>query len=136
MNEIKATIARIIFGKNDEVTFILCITGLLISIGFLFGDANNNNYISINSLAPFFIWSILFLVYGILKGLSIFKKLPFIIGAIGCALGLWLWSYIFLSFVLFDPVPLTVTEILLAVPVLAEIWVLAALLSDKGDLWT
>lgn len=136
LDNVKATIAVTVFEKTNEITLLLCVTGILMSIGFLFGDYSNNNYVAINTLASSWVWSILFLIYGGTKGLSKFHTVPYILGVANSVFGLWLWSYIFLSFVLFDPVPMAATELLLVIPIVAEVWALTSLIYHNGGTWT
>lgn len=133
--EIKRKLAEILFSKSTDIIFVQAVTGLLMALGFAIGDSTNNNYQAINALAPLWGWSLVFLVYGLNKLISLFKPVNFYLNACSSASGLWGWAYVVLSFTLFDTVPVTATEILLVVPLLAEIWALASIIYQKGTLW-
>ena len=133
MKNLKALIASAIFDKSNEVVVILSVAGFFMALGFFLGDSSNSNYLAINSLASYHVWGLVFLFYSISKGLTTLYRIPRFICVGICTLGLWLWSYIFLSFVLFDPIPMTSTEILLLIPLLAEIIVLASTMRLRSE---
>ncbi len=133
--EIKQKLAEVLFSKANDIIFVQAVTGLLMALGFAIGDSTNNNYQAINALAPLWAWSFVFLIYGSVKLVSLFRPVNFYLNACSSASGLWSWAYVVLSFTLFDSVPVTSTEVLLVVPLLAEIWALASIIYQKGTLW-
>lgn len=103
------------------LTLLLGLTAILLSIGFLFGDpVNNSNYKIMLELFPHKIWAVIFCTYGVLKLFQILDKLPHIFRILTSVAGTWIWLYVFLSFVVFDVIPINPAELLIILPLACE----------------
>ena len=130
----KFKFAYLVSVKKAEAILILCVTAMLMSIGFFFGDGNNPNYDMIYAFAHKYVWGSLFAIYAGIKFLSYWGHVSYFIRMMNGVIGLWAWNYIFLSFAMFDSSPLAPTELLLAVPILAEAWILLSYTSNRNKL--
>lgn len=121
MNTIKKTIVA----EPLTLKLFLGITSVVLALGFFFGSATNSNYSAIQGLMHFQAWAMFFLVYSSSKIFQVLYKTKCWLRAFTSLVGMWAWSYIFLSFVIFDTTPMAPTEMMLLIPVLAEVWSLA-----------
>ena len=124
-----------------DTNILLAIISLLTGLGFIFGSLNNNsNYIAIQALAPAYIWAIAFIIHGIHKTLEEFYSVPIFSRVINSLVGMWLWNYIVLSFIVFDSSLSLPFEYTLITPIIIEVWYLTSLAylveMQKGDLCT
>ena len=110
------------FVQAHTMTLLLGICGLMLGIGFLVGDAANPNYATIISFASPNTWALGFFVYSIIKLYQTINRVPHVLKIANAVQGIWAWSFIFLSFVIFDPTPIAPTEIMLLVPLVSEVW--------------
>lgn len=94
----------------------------LLAFGFFFFPSTTDNYRFM--LEVFFVhtWGIFFAVYGVSSLYSTYWRIPYWFANFKSAVGLWLWAYILLSFVVFDPAPAGASELLLALPIISE-WI-------------
>lgn len=104
---------------------VLGICALLLATGLYFGDTSSSNYEILLELFSHETWAAIFALYGTAKIIQGSHRLPSGIDIVICAIGIWLWNYIFLSFVVFDFKNFTAIEILLLLPVACEVWELA-----------
>lgn len=120
----KIRIYRAIMGEHSRLNLALGLTALLLAAGFWFSSPilTNTNYTLILQLADFDTWGTWFYIYGMLKLWAATYRSPPISKFIVSILGLWLWTYISLSFVVFDPNPLVPTETMLFITVIMELW--------------
>ena len=126
--EIKNRVATLCFRYSYELAFAVAAAAGLLSLGFFFGSTNNN-YTALTDLMSFTAWAILFGLYSIIKFYRLFfVQIQNYIDIYVCAVGIWAWNYIFLSFTLFDKVPTAPTELLLFIPVMAEGWALTSMI--------
>ena len=112
--------------RKMQTNFLLSVASLLLSLGFLFGSANAN-YDLLYAITNAASWSAIFFSYGVIKLASCFDDINRWIREANGMLGVWAWTCIFLSFTVFDTSPVAPTEFLLAVPVIAELWVMLSI---------
>lgn len=122
---ITSRLAYVLFSETHTLALILGILGVLLGIGFLTGDTTNHNFNSIISFGPYWFWAGGFLFYGIVKLCQPIISLPIWLNIFNTASGIWAWSFISLSFILFDKTPTAPTEYMLIVPLLMEVILLA-----------
>ena len=121
--ELKFRVTWILSEQSRESNIILMLIGVLLSVGFIFGDVGNNaNYTLINAFADTTTWSYLFGVYAVTKLFGIIWNIPRLFTTSASVFGVWAFNYIFLSFVIFDGTQIAPTELLLLVPTLLEFW--------------
>lgn len=122
---ITSRLAYILFSETHTISLILGILGLILGIGFLFGDTTGHNFKSIVSFGTHWFWASGFIFYGIVKLCHPIFSLPVWLSIFNTATGIWAWSYIILSFIIFDKTPTAPTEYMLVVPLLLEVVLLA-----------
>jgi hypothetical protein len=96
---------------------------VVLGFGFLFAEVTTPNYIAF--LSPAWMWGILFLAYGLCHVAGAMYRLKTWVSYLCGGFGMWLWNYLFLSFVVFDKTPIQATEMMLALPIVCEVWLLA-----------
>lgn len=126
-------LARVLLSEASSIMLLLSLCGILLGLGFIFGDPSNANYKAINSAGHVLVWGIGFLVYGVVKGIQTLYRIPVALKLVTSALGLWAWNYVFLSFTVLDSSPMAPTEVLLAVPIVCEMWGLAVSMFTLGQ---
>ncbi len=124
-------LAYLLSMKKVESTLVLAVTAFVLSFGFMFGTGNNANYALIYQFAHQYFWSALFFMYGSVKALSIWTRVDYKVNTLNSIVGLWAWLYLFLSFTVFDTTPVAPTEAMLAIPVLAEAWLMLSYQHNK-----
>lgn len=127
---ITSRLAQILFSETNAISVILGILGLLLGIGFIIGDTSNSNFQSIVKFGTSWFWATGFLFYGIIKVCQPIIALPHWLSVFNALTGLWGWSYILLSFIIFDKTPTAPTEYMLLVPLLCELVMLASHIFD------
>jgi hypothetical protein len=118
-------VSRVLLSESSSVTLLLGIAGILLGLGFLLGDPANPNYQAITAFGSAEVWSIAFIFYGIVKLAQTLGRCNIWLKLLMSLSGLWAWNYVFLSFTIFDLTPVAPTEILLALPIVCEVWGLA-----------
>jgi len=113
--------------QKAETNTLLGLTSLLMALGFLIGNGNNSNYDLIYAVLPAASWSLVFCSYASIKLASCLTEVNKLIRYVNSSIGIWAWMCIFLSFTLFDQAPIAPTEVLLLMPVLAEMWVMTSI---------
>lgn len=98
---------------------------MLLAVGFFVSESTNTNYEFLNSHASKMMWSMLFAAHGILLLYLALFEMPQIVKRFVSAVGLFLWTYVFLSFTFYDPTPINSTEWMLVLPMLIEMWFMA-----------
>ncbi len=118
---------RVLTSDLTPLRWVLGWLGVLLSIGFLTASTDNSNYEFINTLYSRLIWFMMFFTYGaMLIGTSMYN-IAYHIRSILSVVGIFLWSYVFLSFTFYDKTPIYATEWMLLIPVIVECWLLAEL---------
>lgn len=116
--------------KTDitAVTFIIGWVAIFLSFGFYVSVVETSNYSLLNNILPKTAWGILFNVYGaglIYSSLYRVSKVSFSLLSIS---GIWLWSYLFFSFAIFDPTPIASTEWMLLIPIICQFWIFVSVI--------
>jgi len=110
-------------GQQAQIlTLLLGVTALLLAVGFLFTDniALNSNYRILLELFNSTTWAGILFTYGAIKIYHLLDKLPHSIRILTSVFGTWLWLYIFLSFIVFDPTGASPAELLIFLPLACE----------------
>lgn len=113
--------------QKAETNTLLGLTSLLMAFGFLFGIGNNSNYDLIYAVLSSTNWAIVFTSYAAIKIISCVTEVSKVLRYSNSAIGIWAWMCIFLSFALFDTSDIAPTEVLLLMPVIAEMWVMTSI---------
>lgn len=107
--------------QAKTLTLLLGLTALLLAMGFLFGDsAGSSNYKILLELFDPKVWSMIFFAYGSLKIYHLLDRLPHLLRVATSVCGTWIWLYVFLSFVIFDPKGISPAELLVVLPLACE----------------
>lgn len=120
MNKIIKTLT----GDLSVVRFCMGILSLILALGFFMDNTANGNYQQINNLADKKIWSAIFVLHAISLLMTIVYELPVHLKRFLNLVGIWVWSYVFLSFTFYDASPTASTEWMLVMPVILEFWLL------------
>jgi hypothetical protein len=123
--------AYLLSTRKTETIIAMIVGGFVLSFGFLLGHGNNMNYDLIYSFAGPIFWFCLFFFTSLVRLISLFSFLDSWKLIINSLIALWGWTYIFLSFTVFDKTPIAPTELLLAVPAIIETWLLTAILFSR-----
>jgi hypothetical protein len=120
---VKTRVARLLLDGHSTITFILGLAALLISAGFVFSTPviGEQSYVLLTNLIPFNVWGILFYSYGVLKVVLSLYRTPYVIKLVTILTGLWLWSYLVMSFVIVSDMTLPI-KFMLITPILCEVW--------------
>lgn len=129
----KVTLAILLSKSTTEVKIGQGILGFLAAIGFAFFHGTSGDYALIYSFASQLTWAFIFAVHGTLKIVSVFAGIHRYIKLGNELLGLWAWTYILLSFTIFDSTPIAPTEILSVFPIMLEFWTLLECPTSNKD---
>lgn len=124
-------IINILTGDLTIVRFFMAILSAILAIGFFVASTDNTNYKQIISLADKKIWGFIFLIHAISLFMTIVYHLPIYLKRFLNALGIWIWSYVFLSFTFYDPSPTAPIEWMLVMPVILEFLLLTERMSEN-----
>jgi hypothetical protein len=107
-----------IFG--NQLGILLAAAGFILSIGFLVADITCRNYDALLALMSPLSWAVGFGLYAIFKLATSTIWSNRALSIVVAFHGLWLWSYVAMSFLFFDPSPISPVELLLVMPILKE----------------
>ena len=127
---LKERVSRAVFVEHSVVTLLLGMLALLLSSGFLISNTLNANYTLLTQFAPYNFWALMFVTYGLSKIFSVLYRTHFYIKVTTSLTGMWLWSYLMLSFVIFDKTPMAPTEMMMFLTGICEVWALTLILFD------
>jgi hypothetical protein len=108
----------------------MAVAGIVLTLGFIFGDPGTKSYVLAVLLAPISLWIVISAGYAVLRLIDAIFKLPYLFRIILSIIGMWIWSYLWLSSTAFDNSSMTHLEPLLLVPILCEVWSLALVIYD------
>lgn len=114
---------KLINADTSESVILLTLAGFAVACGFMYADDFvNPNYQLILQFGGHLFWSAYFFTYSVLRVVlyTIYRN-KFLCYS-NHLMGLWGWTYLFISFVIYDPTPTAPTEYLLVLPVLTEFW--------------
>ena len=104
---------------------LFSISGLL-TIGFLLGDlAANSNY---SAFKDGIVWAGAFGSYSAIKFIQSLGRTPICLRALNSVLGLWLWCYLIISFVILDKTAMAPAEPTLLMPLVWELAYITSLI--------
>ena len=121
---------RVIRVLTSDLTPMLWVLGwlaVILSIGFLTASTENSNYEFINTLTSRIAWVLMFFTYGVMTIGTSMYNIGYYIRSCISVVGIFLWSYVFLSFTFYDPTPTYATEWMLLIPLIVECWFLSEL---------
>jgi hypothetical protein len=116
-------ITAIFLSDTTSLIWTIGWLSMFMAFGFFYSETNNTNYDLINQTFPQHVWGFAFLFYGLIHILSCVFPHHRVWTIVNSIVGIWLWSYIFFSFNIFDKEPVKATEWLLSIPVIIEIWI-------------
>lgn len=121
---VRARLTRLLLDGHSTITFVLGLVALLLCGGFVFTDhqlASANTYSLLIKLMPFTLWAVVFYVYGISKVIISLYRTPYHIKIATIIIGLWLWTYIAISFIVVNEMTLPI-ELVMITPIRCEVW--------------
>ena len=120
---LKVRIARGFTSEHSVFTSLLGLCALLLAIGFCIkGPTTNTNYVLLYEVASFKFWGTMYFIYGLVKIFGVFYRTYVGVKIANIILGMWLWSCLIFSFVIYDSAPIQPTELMLFVLLIAEVW--------------
>lgn len=127
----RVRVIRALVNDNMAITLLLGILSFLLAAGFLLSNnaVPNSNYYSVLALAPFDVWAMFFIIYGVMKIHGCLYRTHLYVNVFVSIVGMWSWSYLILSFTIFDPKKIVYpTDILAIFALIIEVWNLSLLL--------
>lgn len=125
-------ITKTLTGDLTAVRMIMSILAFILSIGFCLASTDNANYQQINNFADKKVWAAIFLIHAVTLFMTVIYELPTHFKRFLNIIGIWLWSYVFLSFAFYDTSPTASTEWMLVMPVILEFWLLTERMFEKN----
>jgi hypothetical protein len=126
---IKSRILRVFLDGRTVLSIVLSMFALLLCVGLSLSSLTNSpNYMYVAQLLGYYTWAALFGTYGIIKLVNCIYRIPCFIRVLNSNLGLWAWTYIYLSFTVFDTTTINPLEHILLLPILCEVWALTLIL--------
>lgn len=119
--------------QKIEINLLLAVAALMLSAGFMFAEGTNQNYRFIYDLLDPAAWSFVFLVYGLSKLAQATARIHRVLRYCFGAIGIWVWTFMFLSFSIFDDSPIAPAESLILIFAFAEAWVLLSVVDICGN---
>lgn len=114
-----ARLARILLSDNAVPRWMMGWGALLLSAGMFLTTMQLSRIVD----RP--LWGALLALYGACQVAASLYTVPKPVRVTCGALGLWMWSYLFLSFAVFGGEPVRATELMLAIPLITDVWILA-----------
>ena len=104
---------------------LFSISGLL-ALGFLLGDiSSSSNY---SAFIDRLVWAVAFGSYSAVKFTQSLGRTPLCLRAVTSILGLWLWCYLLISFIVLDKVSMAPAEPVLFMPLVWELAYITSLI--------
>lgn len=125
---IKDRIIRLLISERTMINALLGLLGLLVSLGYLLGDTSTTYYTTISGLVHVRLWAAAFMLYGILKIHGCLYRTPVLVKTVSSVYGLWLWTYLVLSYTIFDVSNIRPLEYMLFATILYELWALVIII--------
>ena len=105
--------------RTKLIAFLLGVMAVLLCCGLWWGDMEHYHITIMLETMHIYVWTALLLTYASIK---MYTKTKPITDTIAACFGLWLWIYIFLTFVVLDKQPPSPLESMLLLPILLEAW--------------
>ena len=120
---LKQRLLKVTFSDLTAVRWTMGWVSLFLSLGFILATTSNENYNLVN-VVDNQIWAAIFLVHGLSLMITALYTMNYYCSKFINLIGIWIWSYVFLSFTVYDTTPLAATEWLLLMPILMEVWMI------------
>lgn len=105
--------------RTKLIAFLLGVMAVLLCGGLWWGDMDHYHVTIMLHTLNIYLWTVLLLTYAAIK---MYTKTKPITDTIAACFGLWLWIYLFLTFVVLDNQPPSPLESMLLLPILLEAW--------------
>ncbi len=114
--------------RHTIVSITLACFSALLGIGFILGDPETNtNYSAFTGVSKY-LWAAVFLSYSIAKAVQSLSRVPICLKAVVSMLGLWNWSFLLISFLIYDRTSIGPAEPVLFMPLMWEVAYMASLI--------
>lgn len=120
----KSRLYRVLTSDMRSLIWTLGWISIVLGFGFMYGHTQNANYELLVDTLTEGMWAILFIIYGIVLIIRCLYRINAALMYVIYIIGVWLWSYVFFSFTVFDVTPNASTEYMLFVPIIAQLWIL------------
>ena len=105
--------------RTKTIAFLLGVMAALLCAGLWWGDVAHYHITTMLHTLHIGWWTVLLIVYASIK---MYTKTKPVTDTLAACFGLWLWIYLFLTFVVLDKEPASPLESLLVLPILLEAW--------------
>jgi len=132
VDTLRNSLAKILFQYSQPVTFIVVLAGWMMTLGLLLTISTERTSL-LAVLMPVTHWLLAYVAYSILKTYCVLFRLnPSILEVFVSSCGIFLWSYIALTFTVYNYTRVTPSDLVLFIPALAEAWSLTIILYLKN----
>lgn len=118
-------LVKVLTSDLTPIRWVLGWLSILLSVGFLTASTDNPNYEFINTIPSKLTWVSMYFIHGVLLIITSMYAVPYYGRSLIHVFGLFLWSYVFLSFTFYDRTPIYATEWMLMIPIIVECWMLS-----------
>lgn len=116
------SLLTVLYKDTTVLRIVLCWFAITLGYGFIYSNASDDNYTFLVNIMTYYGWAVVFIVYGICMHISSFYKVnKYVLRTIDLS-GMWLWTYLFLSFNIADYTESYPIEFTLIVPIIVSIW--------------
>lgn len=105
--------------RTKLIAFLLGVMAVLLCAGIWWGDMAHYHVEILLETMHIGLWTALLLTYAAIK---MYTKTKPLTDTIAACFGLWLWIYLFLTFVVLDTQPPSPLESMLLLPIVLEAW--------------
>ena len=105
--------------RTKLIAFLLGVMATLLCAGIWWGDIGHYHIVTMLNTMHLYWWTLLLLTYATIK---MYTKTKPVTDTIAACFGLWLWIYLFLTFVVLDTQPASPLEAMLLLPIVLEAW--------------
>ena len=124
INFVKRKTFWFLYNNMAPMRMFLCWLSLSLSYVFFVSDTNYFHDRCLIELMPSVGWSILFLSYSAYMLITCFTNLERFFTCLMDVLGLWLWAYLFLGFVIMNTSQVYSINYMFVAPILASVWLI------------
>ena len=105
--------------RTKTIAFLLGVMAVLLCCGLWRGDVAHYHVVIMLDTMNIYSWTVLLITYATIK---MYTKTKPLTDTVAACFGLWLWIYLFLTFVVMDKEPPSPLESMLLLPILLEAW--------------
>lgn len=105
--------------RTRTIATLLGVAAVLLGLGIIFGNDIQNHVVAMTHTMPKILWVLCLVIYAAIK---VHPNTNLKTNVAAAVFGLWLWTYLFLTFVVLDTASNSPLEYMLMLPILLESW--------------